>query len=104
MPAAGPDFDRQHALAVHGVARVDRHVDDCRIELPAIGAGEDRLVRQLQHQLHARSAQRLNDPATSRRLSQASNSSGVSACRRAKASNCPVSLAARSAVDPIASI
>ena len=53
---AGPrhEANRQRALAVHGIARVDRHVDQRRLELAGGGAHVAGLVRNIDDDADAR--------------------------------------------------
>jgi len=91
-------------MAVHGVPCVDGHVDDGGFELAGVGVDEAGLVRSKGDNLDA------GEPISVRIISLSictlrptSNISGFSVCRRANASNCAVSLAARVTVSEIAS-
>ena len=97
------DIDREPALPLHGVAGVHRHVHERRVELTGIGMHEAGLVRHRHHDLDAPPVRVATISLIAVTLVAALKISGLSACRRAKASSWPVSLAARATVSAIAS-
>ena len=83
----GVHHDGEGALAVHGVTGVDGHVRQGGVELARIGVDEVRLGRNVRDDPDARAAQGANHVADGGDASAGSKTSGLSACRRAKAGN-----------------